>query len=156
MVFVVGSGFVTLRNPDEERVNIGRGVDTLEKWRALHKAAELEYLEEILGYMRATKRKSRKPSWLLVALTKIDLFYTELAEARSYYSPHGNSRFSKLLNEFQANVGRDNIEWDAVPVCSRLDSFMWNGKVVASQLDTNARDFFTAQTLKRMGELCQA
>ncbi|CAN7332449.1 hypothetical protein LJR090_002517 [Bosea sp. LjRoot90] len=156
VIFVAGAGFVTLRNAEAERANIGAGYDTLDKWRELSLGAEIRYLEELVSLLRHTKSESEAPKWLLVAVTKVDLFHPEIDRYKNYYSPHGDSAFARALNELQRQVGSDNFEWDALPVCSELRDFTWNGVATKSSLDSAARDHYLAQLVKKMGEMCQS
>lgn len=155
VVFVAGNGFVTTRDEHAMEANIGRGYDTVEKWRELSLAAELEVLEELCGLVRASKQKSRKPKWILVAVTKADLFYGEIQEARRYYSPHLESEFSHKLNRLRDSVGHDNLSWDATPVCSMLDDFVWGEETVESELSIEERDHYLSQFVTLLGGFCR-
>ena len=155
VMFVVGNGFITLRDERAKQVNIERGYDTIDKWRKLQIEAELRDLRETLGLMRAAQAKSRKPKWMMVCVTKVDLMQDELTEIEAYYSPHGDSEFSQEINTFTDQVGSDNFEWDAAPVCSILEPFEWGEDVRDSNLDAAARDHYISQMVDRVGEMCR-
>lgn len=155
LVFVAGSGLVSLRNSEAIQQNIKTGLDTVEKWRGVNLAAELEDLKEVAAHIRASSKKSRKPKWMLVVATKADLLFENLTEIEQYYSPHGGSEFASVLNELMDNLGKDNFEWDALPACSALEDFHWGDQVVKSALDSDARDHYLAQMVSKLGELCR-
>jgi hypothetical protein len=138
IVFVAGGGLITLREALARETSISKGYDTIHRWQELSLAAELDDLAQICASIRQTKRVSRNPKWLLVATTKIDLLYDQIGAVKDYYSPNGSSAFSKLLNDLKEDVGRDNFEWDAVPVCSHLENFQWGNEILPTQLDASA------------------
>jgi len=155
VIFTACSGFVTLRSKIAIDASIGLGYDTIEKWREYQTASELVALREIVGHIRSSQAKVRKPKWLLVAVTKADLLYMEMDVVRKYYSPFMKSEFAKILDDLRLDVGRDNFEWDAVPVCSQLDDFHWGNEKKASELNESDRDHYLTQIAARIGELCQ-
>lgn len=155
VVFVAASGLVTLRDEKAVEANIDRGYSTIDDWRALNIGNEVEYLKEVAAKIRSTKAKSRRPRWLLVAATKTDLYYNEVSKEEKFYSPHFESDFSNVLHELRCDVGRDNFEWEAVPVCSQLDDFVWGEETLVSQLSEDSRDHYLAQMTRRLGEMCR-
>ncbi|SMX40217.1 hypothetical protein [Octadecabacter ascidiaceicola] len=155
IVFVAASGLVSLRDERAMRLMIEKGINTTEKWRDLNRQTELEELSQICTLLRTLKMKARKPKWLLVAATKIDLDYHNIELVKDYYSPSGSGPFPTRLNELLAQLGSDNFEWDSVPVCSQLDDFEWGGQRISPNLNEAQRDHYLAQMLQKMGELCR-
>jgi hypothetical protein len=155
IVFVAGSGLVSLRHQEAIQQSIVSGFDTIQKWKLRNLEAELIYLNDVARYIRASIKRSRKPKWMLVAATKADLLIDDLASVEKYYSPHGSSAFTSVMNELVEAVGTDNFEWDALPVCSALDNFSWGEEILQSKLDSDARDHFLAQLVARIGEMCR-
>lgn len=155
VVFVAGNGLVTLRRDDAVRQNIASGFDTICKWKLKNIQAELEYLKEVAAHIRNSSKKSRKPKWMIVAVTKLDLLFDNLSDVEEYYSPHGTSEFSEILNNLVVALGTDNFEWDAMPVCSALDDFSWGDEVVSSQLGEKERDHYLSQMVEKLGEMCR-
>lgn len=155
IVFVAGNGLVSLRREDAVQQNISAGFDTIDRWKTRNIQAELDYLKEVTAHIRASNKNSRKPKWMLVAATKADLLYDELQDVEKYYSPHGDSEFSKIMNELVSVLGTDNFEWDAMPVCSALDEFTWGNEKIQSQFGEDARDHYLSQMVSRLGEMCQ-
>ena len=151
VVFVAGSGLITLRDEHARQTNIELGYTTIEKWRKLNWKGELDHLIELCATIEASHAESRRPRWLLVVSTKADLYYQEIEKVGAYYSPYGDSEFANILNTLRLNVGRNNFEWDALPVCSMLEDFHWGKEVLQSQLGTDARDHYLAQMTRRLG-----
>ena len=151
VIHVVSNGFI------EERSSVARsslikdtGLKTIEQFRQHQIKAELVDLKETCEIIRQSIHKYQKPKWLLVAVTKVDLFYDKLDEAQEYYSPHGKSEFAKRLKELQIKVGTDNFRWETVPVCAWLKDFKWNNEKQSSVLKVEERDHFIANFADEM------
>ena len=154
VVFVAGAGFATLRDKTARAINVEKGITTIQQWRELQYAAELEYLQKVATRIEQSQQQAQMPKWLLIAATKIDLFYDDIAIAQQYYSPDGDSEFSKILNGLVNRVGSNNLTWDAVPVSSWLENFTWNNETQKSQLDADARNHYVASFVKKLGDMC--
>ncbi|MHB1561915.1 MAG: hypothetical protein ACYC61_31080 [Isosphaeraceae bacterium] len=153
VIHVVADGFTEIRGQYSPEVVAEMGkLATIEQFRNRQKRLELEDLDETCEAIRDAIRRSKEPSWMIVAVTKIDLYYSEMAAARNYYSPSGKGAFAKRLRRLQSQVGSDNFRWMAVPVCAELKDFTWNDQVVSSALDERARDEYIqdfSNTLER-------
>jgi len=153
VIHVVADGFTEIRGEYSPEVvaEIGR-LASVDQFLQRQKRLELDDLDETCEAIRGAIRRSKEPSWMIVAVTKIDLYYSEMAAAHSYYAPKSKGRFAKRLRQLQAQVGSDNFRWTAVPVCASLKDFIWNGQVVKSTLDERIRDEYIqnfANTLER-------
>lgn len=155
IVYVAAYGFASTRQEDARKALAGQGIDTLEKYRELQLRGEIEFLEEACGFLRSYIKRYKKPAWMLVAVTKCDLYYSFAREAEQYYSPYGDSRFVKVLREFQARIGSDNFAWSPRPVCSRLEDFSWNGQLQSSVLKEEQRNHFLAAFLEKLNEYAE-
>jgi hypothetical protein len=60
-----------------------------------------------------------KPVWLVIAVTKTDLYADELDEAVHYYSPGSGSPFGVKVDELRALAGRAKLSVDVLPVSSQ-------------------------------------
>ncbi|MGF1463371.1 MAG: GTPase domain-containing protein [Maricaulaceae bacterium] len=156
VVFVTAHGFTTVLDQTAMKSNIEEGYDSIEKWRGLQFREDRQYLELVLNLMASAHRKSGKPQWMLVAVSKCDLFQSEIEAAEKYYSPYFHSPFSDILRKFRNDVGRNYFEWNAAPVCAWLEAFEWGQERVAPGLDLAARNHYLAKMTQRMGELCRA
>lgn len=156
IIHVVANGFIELRGEDSKKVLIERGVDTLDKFRANQLADELKDLHSTCEILRQAIRKHRKPKWMLIAVTKIDLYYNNIEQVAKYYSPAGDSDFVRRIKQLQDQVGTDHFSWDALPVCSWLDDFQWNNQITPSTLKVHQRDHYLALFAKRLEGYCES
>ena len=153
LIHVVSNGFVSQRSPAARQVLVrDQGLDTIEKLRRNSLDEELGDLDETLRLVRASWRKSRKPTWMIVAVAKTDLFFDRLADAEQYYSPHGSGPFVDKMQQFMTQIGTDNFRWEAVPVAAWLEEFEWNNETQTCQMLPDLRDHFIghfAETLEK-------
>lgn len=155
VVHVVANGFIEIREAAARQRLAQKGLDTLEKYREHQFKEELKDLNATCDLVRQSIRKHQKPTWMLVAVTKADLFYNDITSAQTYYSLGGNSTFVERLNQLQTQVGTDNFRWEALPVCSCLEDFEWNGENQASTLKPQQRDHFIARFAKYLEHYCE-
>ena len=99
VVHVVANGFIELRSQAAREFLVESGIKTLEEFRRAQIADELLDLDSTCDILRQSINKHRSPKWLLVVVTKADLFYNEITEAEKYYSPNGNSQFAERLKQ---------------------------------------------------------
>lgn len=59
-----------------------------------------------------------KPVWLVIAVTKTDLYPDELDDVLHYYSPGSGSPFGAKLDELRALAGGAKLSVDVLPVSS--------------------------------------
>lgn len=155
VVHVAASGFIDLRNAAAESALVEAGVNTIAAFRKSQLQRELDDLNDTCEIIRQAIYKHRKPAWMLIAVTKADLYYGEVAEVERYYSPDGISKFIDRLKELQHQVGTDSFSWDALPVCSWLEDFHWNKQTQPSVLKPNQRDHYLAIFAKRLESYCE-
>lgn len=60
-----------------------------------------------------------KPIWLVIAVTKTDLYPETLDAALEYYSPGSGSPFAKKIDELRALAGGAKLSIDVLPVSSQ-------------------------------------
>ena len=155
IVHVVCNGFATVRNPfARETLARDTGLDTLEAYRSHQLGQELEDLDRTCELLRAASRKARKPAWMLVAVTKADLYEADLMAAQRYYSPHGQSEFAARIARLVAQLGSDNFRWSAAPVCASLEDFEWNAQTARSALAEPQRDQVLATFAEVLENYC--
>ena len=59
-----------------------------------------------------------KPVWLVIVVTKADLFPDEVDEAVRYYSPGSGSPFAAKLDELRSLAGVARLSVDVLPMCT--------------------------------------
>ena len=155
VIYVVANGFVSLREHAAQEVLVKDiGVDTIEKLRQHFLEEELSDLEETLDYVRKSLRKSHKPTRMVIAVAKSDLFYDKITDAERYYSPTGSGPFVEKMQNFMNQVGSDNFDWEAVPVAAWLEDFEWGGEKLSSQFKPEQRDHFVGQFAEVLEKNC--
>lgn len=68
--------------------------------------------------------RREKPVWLVIAVTKADLYQGQLDEAVRYYSPGSGSPFAQKLDELRALAGSANVSIDVLPVSAESSKDM--------------------------------
>ncbi|MDN7122046.1 GTPase domain-containing protein [Nocardioides sp. ChNu-153] len=86
-----------------------------------------------------------RPTWLVVVVTKVDLFLDDVDEVVRSYSPGSGTPFGDRLDELRALAGAAKLSVDVLPACSRLEP--------DSPLEPRQRDAYLAALEARMGQL---
>lgn len=157
IIHVVANGFAEIRHDDARAALIGSGgFDTIEEFREYQRKGEIEDLKEVCDKLRQAQHKHHKPTWLIVAVTKADLFPNELEQARKLYSPSGNSDSIAPLRELSDFVGSDNFRWTSVPVCSARVEFIWEDETIQPGIEEGQRDALLAQLWSEIRAHCKS
>jgi hypothetical protein len=155
IVHVVSYGHASTRNEDAAKAMVKElKLSTFAKYVKYQMERELDDFEQTCEAIRASHRKHHAPSWMLVAVDKIDLYYDRLPKAREYYASSSSSPFIERLRTLARQVGEDFFRWEAAPVCGVLEEFNWNGKVESSQIDRPLRDAYLVQFLELLKSYC--
>ena len=62
------------------------------------------------------------PTWLVIVVTKVDLYADDLEEVVRSYSPGSGTPFGDRLDELRALAGAAKLSIDVLPACSHLDT----------------------------------
>lgn len=81
-------------------------------------AAELEDWAITAHRIAAMAVRRKEPTWLVIAVTKADLFPDDVDEAVAYYSPGSGSPFAARLDELRALAGGAKLSIDVLPVAA--------------------------------------
>ncbi|NYE36635.1 hypothetical protein F4692_001768 [Nocardioides cavernae] len=82
-------------------------------------AAELEDWAITAHRIASMAVRRERPTWLVVAVTKADLFADDVDAAVRYYSPGSGSPFGDKLDELRALAGGAKLSIDVLPVCAQ-------------------------------------
>lgn len=82
-------------------------------------AAELEDWAITAHRIASMAVRRERPTWLVIAVTKADLFADDIDEAVHYYSPGSGSPFGDRLDELRALAGGAKLSIDVLPVCAQ-------------------------------------
>jgi GTPase SAR1 family protein len=153
VIHVVANGMSRVGGEFSQQLISG---DSLQDYQRRRFEEEIRDLNEVCELIRKSFRKKLKPSWLLVAVTKVDLYYDTIETARDRYSIQGQSEFSNRIRTLSNQVGSDNFHWDAIPFCGRLDDFTFGNQTYTPQLRDRQRDHYIAQFGKKLVAMCKA
>ncbi|SDS60827.1 50S ribosome-binding GTPase [Nocardioides scoriae] len=112
VIHVVANGHAT---PRRTAGTTGSGTATREQ----QLAAELEDWVITSHRIASMAVRRDRPIWLVVAVTKVDLYADDLDDVVRYYSPGSGSPFGDKLDELRALAGGAKLSIDVLPVSSR-------------------------------------
>jgi hypothetical protein len=112
VLHVVANGFAT---PRRTAGTSGEGEATREE----QLAAELEDWAITAHRIAAMAVRRDRPTWLVIAVTKADLYPDGIDEAVRYYSPGSGSPFGDKVDELRALAGGAKLSIDVLPVCAQ-------------------------------------
>jgi hypothetical protein len=112
VIHVVANGYAT---PRRTAGTTGSASATREE----QLAAELEDWTITAHRIASLAVRRDRPIWLVIAVTKADLFADEVDEAVRYYSPGSGSPFGDKLDELRALAGGAKLSVDVLPVSSQ-------------------------------------
>ncbi len=107
VIHVVANGMSRVGGGFSQQLRMGSSLQDYQQERLVE---EVEDLRQICELIRKSIRKNRQPSWLLVAVTKVDLYYDSIETARDRYSIQGKSEFSDQMKLLSNQVGSDNFK----------------------------------------------
>lgn len=120
VIHVVANGYAT---PRRVAGTTGRAEATREQ----QMAAELEDWTITAHRIASLAVRRDQPIWLVIAVTKTDLFADELDDALTYYSPGSGSPFGDRVDELRALAGGAKLSVDVLPVSAEPSSVMIDG-----------------------------
>lgn len=111
VLHVVANGYATAR-----RVAGTSGAARAD--RELQLVRELEDWTITAHRIAAMAVRRERPTWLVVAVTKADLYPDEVDEVVHSYSPGSGTAFGDRLDDLRALAGAAKLSVDVLPVCS--------------------------------------
>jgi hypothetical protein len=112
VLHVVANGYAT---PRRTAGTSGAGRATREE----QLAAELEDWSITAHRIASMAVRRERPTWLVIAVTKADLFADDIDAAVDHYSPGSGSPFGDRLDELRALAGGAKLSIDVLPVCAQ-------------------------------------
>ena len=112
VLHVVAYGYATPRRPAGTS---GAAVATREELLA----AELDDWAITAHRIASMAVRRDKPIWLIIIVTKADLYPNQIDEAVRYYSPGSGSPFAAKLDELRALAGGARLSIDVLPMTSQ-------------------------------------
>lgn len=112
VIHVVANGYAT---PRRTAGTTGAATATREE----QLAAELEDWTITSHRIASMAVRRQKPIWLVIAVTKADLFPDDVEEAVHYYSPGSGTPFGDKVDALRALAGGAKLSIDVLPVSSQ-------------------------------------
>lgn len=112
VVHVVANGYATPRRT-------AGTTGTASATREQQLAAELEDWTITAHRIASLAVRRDKPIWLVIAVTKADLYPDDVDEAVQYYSPGSGSPFGDKVDDLRALAGGAKLSIDVLPVSSQ-------------------------------------
>jgi hypothetical protein len=114
LLHVVANGHATGRRP-------AGTTGTAAADREQQLARELEDWTVTAHRIAAMAVRRSHPTWLVVVVTKVDLYPDEIEEVVRSYSPGSGTPFGDRLDELRALAGAAKLSVDVLPACSHLE-----------------------------------
>ncbi len=157
VIHVVDFGYVAPRDPVARDTLVSKyGIDTVEKLRARNLRLEVEDLKVLLSDIRRLHSKHENPSWLAIAVNKVDLFAADRQKALNHYHPDGTGEFGGTLREFQGQIGSSNFAVHVIQACAYETDFSWHGSNVPSSLQRREQDEILRQFMESIAAISEA
>ena len=153
IVHVVSSGLPTLRFREAMQILKEQHIGDVATYRQYQLQQEVEDLDETCKAIERYMVASRKPIWLFVVATKIDLFLDTLDHDLSAYET-ASSPFVERLRKLQTRVGSLNFDWELVPVSAWNTDFDYNGEKLISHIGPEQQKEYLNVFLQRMIDKC--
>ena len=112
VIHVVANGYATPRRT-------AGTTGTAQATREEQLAAELEDWAITSHRIASMAVRRDRPVWLIIAVTKTDLYADELDAVVDYYSPGSGSPFGDRIDELRALAGGAKLSVDVLPVSSQ-------------------------------------
>ncbi len=138
VLHVVSNGHATGRRP-------AGTTGSAEVSREQQLAAELEDWAITAHRIAAMAVRRSRPTWLVVVVTKADLFADSVEDVVRSYSPGSGTAFGDRLDDIRALAGGANLSVDVLPACSHLDG--------DSPVSRKQRDRYLEALQARMAQL---
>jgi hypothetical protein len=99
IVYVVCNGLTHTWEPEAPRILASRGLDTIEKYQERQRQEEVSAFNELRHYVKLLLRGHNKASWMVIAVTKADLWSDHLEDCANFYEYDPTSPFVQATEE---------------------------------------------------------
>lgn len=161
VIYVASYGYsvprdLTLKN------DLLNDVETLQGLRDHVLEREADEFRAVCAEIRRCYNETQRPAWLLVAVTKADLFADQLEEVERHYSfsadpgvgPNQSPSFYSIYKtEIAERIGSDHLRAAAVPVSSFTEDFTWGKETVKATITDADRQAFLNHLIATMNRL---
>jgi hypothetical protein len=138
VLHVVANGYATGRRP-------AGTTGTVEVDREAQLERELEDWTVTAHRIASMAVRRSHPTWLIIVVTKVDLYPDDVEEVVRSYSPHSGTPFGDKLDELRALAGGAKLSIDVLPACSQVEP--------GSPVTPKQRDAYLKALEARMAQL---
>lgn len=153
IIHVVSSGLPTIRDRGAVQSLKEQHIDDVTSFRQYYLQQEVDDLDETCQAIERYMVATRKPIWLFIAATKIDLFFNTLDADLAFYEKT-NSPFIKRLQVLQNRVGSLNFNWELAAVSAWDEDFSFNGQKVISNMEPERQEEYLELFVQKMIDKC--
>ena len=153
IVHVVSGGLPTIREGVVLQELKERGITDLATFRHYQLQEELSDLDETCKAIERYVIASRQQVWMIIVLTKIDLFIYTLEQELSFYV-EASSPFVERLRLLQTRIGSLYFDWEIASVSSLLEDFNYNNEKIESLLKSSQQAEYLRAFLKKILDRC--
>jgi len=156
VIFLVDYGYVAPRDGALAAALLKKdGLDTIEKLREHNLKTELSDFDVLKSMIIKKREKHSYPSWLVIAVNKVDLYGDKVGDALNYYHPEGGGSFGGKVAELVTHVGSSNLQVHVIQTCGHVQDFQWNEEIVSTQFDHASRDALLVNFQDVIGSLIE-
>jgi hypothetical protein len=119
-----------------------------------NRASELTDFLDISRRLSAAWSREELGVWLILAVTKCDLYWDRLSEAHRSYMPttHHSEKFAASVRDLVNSVGTDRMNLAILPVSSVSASYRFNDITVSHQFDPMRRKALLSRLQTTIGD----
>ncbi|WP_435201120.1 GTPase domain-containing protein [Janibacter sp. GS2] len=116
-------------------------------------AAELEDFTITAHRIASMAVRRDKPVWLIIVVTKTDLFSDDVAAAVHYYSPGSGSPFAAKVDELRSLAGGARLSVDVVPMYTEAQTSTGKEKKHAERASAHLLDRLESRMAQLSGHV---
>jgi hypothetical protein len=155
LVYVVSYGLTYLWQPAVASAWANGGIGTIKQYQERQRDEELKAFREVSTYVKLLQAKD-KLSWIIVAVTKADIWWPEVSECYKYYEGDAQSPFVDAATDLIRHVGSQRLRFRVMPVSTSLEPFVFGTKRQPMSLGERERNGLVNEFIEVMGQLCEA
>lgn len=165
VVFVASWGYTKPRSKAVQR-QLAAEVKTMQALRNRMMQQEAVEFRDVCRRIRSTYQQTNNPLWLIVAVSKADLYFQDdkLADAEAFYSLEVEpepvaglkdtpSFYSIFQEEVASRVGTDHVKAHSLPVSSYVDNFHWLDEEIKGSISDRDRSALINHFIATMNAL---
>jgi hypothetical protein len=125
VIYVASYGYDHVWPNEADQVASTLRPHDLRRLRSYNRRQELSNFTDVRNAIlkKFLRQPDLAPTWLLVLVNKLDLYWPEADAAWGYYQPNSNSRFNSMAQELVQRMGTASLNYRVLPVAARPIGF---------------------------------